>query len=328
MLRSFLVQSADLCLKTHRVIMSAMTVHKITNNQVTWIDIVHPTGADVQTVRALFPYIHPLHLEDMLSPTERPKLDEMDDYLYVVLHFPRWDKQAALSRSREVDFVVGRNYVITIHDGELPPLRLMRESCDIDQVQRQQLVSKSGASTFYSMVRRLLDYIEPILNKVSQNVALIEDKVFARDSHKTIQDISLVRRDVIALRRILRSQITVLESLANLEHSVVQEGMDEYFGDVDDKIKRYRDLLDEQYEVINGLADTANMLANYRINDVMRVLTVISVIILPLSLIASIYGMNVALPFQEDTGTFMGITLAMIGLSIAMLWWFRKRDWI
>jgi magnesium transporter len=308
--------------------MYAMTLHKLTHNQVTWIDIVNPTGADVQALRALFPYIHPLHLEDMLSPTERPKLDEMDNYLYVVLHFPRWDQAAELSRSREVDFVVGRNYVITVHDGQLPPLRLMRESCDIDQTQRERLINKSGASTFYSMVRRLLDYIEPILNKVEQNIALIEDEVFDRDSHKTIQDISFVRRDVIALRRILRSQITVLESLANIEHSVVQEGMDEYFGDVDDKIKRYRDLLDEQYEVINGLADTANMLANYRINDVMRVLTVISVIILPLSLIASIYGMNVDLPFAEHGATFVGISILMVCLSIAMLWWFRRRSWI
>jgi magnesium transporter len=305
-----------------------MTMHKISTNQVTWIDIVHPSGADVQSLRTLLPYIHPLHLEDILSPTERPKLDEMDNYLYVVLHFPRWDKQASITRAREVDFVVGRDYLVTAHDGELPPLHTLRESCDLDQVQRQQLLAKSGASLFYTMVRRLLDYIDPILNKIGTHISQIEDIIFDHNQRQLIQKISLVRRDIIAMRRIIRSQITVLESLSNLEHVIIQEGMDEYFGDVDDKIKRYRDTLDEYYEVINGLADTANMLATYRINDVMRVLTVISVIILPLSLITGVYGMNVELPLAEHPWVFIGIALSMVVLAVAMLAWFRIRGWL
>ena len=305
-----------------------MTMHKISTQQVTWIDIVHPSSADVQNLRAILPYIHPLHFEDILSPTERPKLDEMDNYLYVVLHFPRWDKQAAITRAREVDFVVGRDYLVTAHDGELPPLQVLRQSCDIDQLQRQQLLAKSGAALFYAMVRRLLDYIEPILSKIGGNVANIEDAIFDQDSRHLIQKISLVRRDIIAMRRIIRSQIGVLEALSNLEHVIIQEGMDEYFGDVDDKIKRYRDTLDEYYEVINGLADTANMLATYRINDVMRVLTVISVIILPLSLITGVYGMNIDLPLAEHPVAFIVISVGMVVLAVGMLAWFRIRGWL
>jgi len=303
-------------------------MHKISTNQVTWIDIVHPTSADVQALRSILPYIHPLHLEDIISPTERPKLDEADNYLYVVLHFPRWDKQAEITRAREVDFVVGRDYLVTAHDGELPPMGILRESCDIDQVQRHQLLAKSGANLFYAMVRRLLDYIEPILSKIGTQIDQIEDIIFDRRERNLIQKISLVRRDIIAMRRIIRSQITVLESLATLEHIVVQEGMDEYFGDVDDKIKRYRDTLDEYYEVINGLADTANMLATYRINDVMRALTLISVIILPLSLISGVYGMNVTLPFGETQWAFTAIVASMVLMVVAMLTWFRHRGWL
>ncbi|MEL6406796.1 MAG: magnesium transporter CorA family protein [Chloroflexota bacterium] len=309
-----------------------MAIQSMTHGRVTWVNIVHPTPADVSALRELYPYIHPLNLEDVQSHMERPKIDEDQDYLFVVMHFPQWDAQKALSRPREVDVFVGRGYVVTVHDGVLNPLTNLWMACERDEDQREKLFARGSNYAFYQIIDKLVDYIFPILRKVDGNIRRIEEDIFTSDTRLTIRDISLVRRDVIALRRIIRQQVPIIERLERAEHPIIHDDLEEYFGDVADHLYKARDIIDENYEVISSLADTADTLASHRINEVMRILTVISVIMLPLTLLTSFYGMNIPLPGQSNfvvsDEPFWALVIIMIVLVICLLVYFRRRGWL
>lgn len=293
---------------------------------------MNPTPTDVEELRARYPYIHPLNLEDVQSPMERPKIDEDPDYLFVVMHFPVWDAQQALSRPREVDFFVGRGYVVTIHGQHLKPLDRLWEACNDDEEQRERLLGRGSNHAFYAIVDALVDYIMPILRKVDGNIRQIEEDIFTSDTAMTIRDISLMRRDVIALRRIIRQQVPIIEQLERVDHPIIHEDLEEYFGDIADHLYKSRDIIDENFEIINSLADTVDTLASHRINEVMRILTVISVIMLPLTLLSSIYGMNIPLPGQDgftvNDEPFWMLSIGMMMLAGGLLWYFRRRGWL
>ena len=305
-----------------------MTTRSITHDNTTWLDIIHPAAADVEALHRRFPQFHPLNLEDIRSPIERPKLDQDDDYLFVVLHFPLWDRRAELSRASEVDFFVGRDYVITVHNDSLPPLKAAFEACQADENERNGLLGRGATQAFYSLIDQLVDYIFPILNKVDRRVHAIEDALFESKAKHVIQELALLRRDIISLRRIIRQQIPIIQQLEACEHPILHQHMEAYFGDIADHLFKLRDIAEENYEVINSFADTANTLASYRINEVMRTLTVISVIMLPLTLISSIYGMNINLPFADDPRAFILAAAIMLIVVMLMLAWFRKRHWL
>ncbi|MFW5709189.1 MAG: magnesium transporter CorA family protein [Chloroflexota bacterium] len=305
-----------------------MATNKLKHERTIWIDIVQPTPEDIEILSGAYPYIHPLNLEDLLSPIERPKLDIDDSYLFVVLHFPVWDAQQRLTRSREVDLILGRGYVISIHDGSLKPLTTLFHMCEQNAIFHDELLGGGAPHTFYVIIDRLVDYVLPILRKVDANIRDIEENIFTSDPREIIRNITLVRRDIISLRRIIRQQVPVVERLEQTNHPILHEELEEYFGDIVDHIYRARDIIDENAEVIASLAETADTLASHRINEVMRILTVISVIMLPLTLVSSVYGMNVNLPLDANPNAFIIISGVMVVMAAAMLVYFRRRNWL
>lgn len=305
-----------------------MPVRQLHHGRVTWFDITQVTPADVEMLGKKYSYIHPLHLGDLMSPSERPKLDLEDNYLFAVLHIPLWDNQKRLSRPYEIDVIVGRGYVVTVHDGALKPMSQLFDNCSHNEAELTEMLGHGASHTFYVILDQLIDYLIPILRKVDFNIRTIEENIFTDDARRIIRDIAVVRRDIIALRRIIRHQVPVLEALEKTNHTILHEDMEEYFGDILDHLYRARDIIDEDYEVISGLSDTASQLASYRINEVMRILTVMSVIMLPLTLLSSIYGMNIDLPLDHRPDAFILVSGSMIALAITMLLIFRSRRWL
>lgn len=305
-----------------------MVLYRLSGSRTTWINIIHPTPQDIDALRRLYPYFHPLNLDDTLSPIERPKIDDSDDYLFIVLHFPIWDATHRLTRQSEVDFFVGRGFVITIHDGALKPMRDLYDTCQTREDTLKKLLDKSASHAFYAIVDTLVDYCFPIMRKVDSNIRAIEERIFTDEDMKLIRDIAVVRRDIIALRRIIRQQVPILENLERVERPIIQEDLDEYFGDIVDHVHTLRDIIDEDFEIIVGLSETADTLINHRLNAVIRVLTVISVIILPLTLVSGIYGMNVSLPLDDHPDAFLAVMGLMVVLAVALLVYFKRRKWL
>lgn len=305
-----------------------MTTYELRCTRFTWTNVISPDRNDIQQLSQSHPDIHALHLEDLLSRTERPKLDERDNYLFIVMHFPVWDTVQRISRPGEVEFILGRNYLVTVHDGKLRPLVRLFSRCELYESERNQLFGKGSNDAFYAIVDQLVDYMFPILRKVDENIHDIEDSIFNADARQIIRDLALIRRDVIALRRMIRHQVPTVEALARTEHYIIREELEQYFGDTVDHLYTARDIIDEDYEVIAGLAETADTLLSHRINEVMRVLTVISVIMLPLTLISGIYGMNIELPLNQHPAAFIFVSGLMISVVVVMLVYFRRRKWI
>jgi magnesium transporter len=305
-----------------------MPTFELKCNRFVWTNIISPTQADIQRLSAAYPFIRPLHLEDLLSQMERPKIDQEDSYLLVVMHFPVWDSKNRLSRSSEVEFIIARNMLVTVHDGTLKPLVQRFAQCELYDAQREKFAGKGANDAFYTLMDSLVDYLFPILRKVDSNIRSIEDGIFTADTRSIVRDIALVRRDIIALRRIIRHLVPVVETLAHLEHPVIREDLEEYFDDSVDHLYTARDIIDENYEVIAGLSETTDTLVSHRINEVMRVLTVISVIMLPLTLVSGIYGMNIDLPLNEHPYAFIFVMSLMISIVVLMLAYFRRRKWL
>jgi magnesium transporter len=304
-----------------------LNVRSITHNGLTWVDIIHPGEEEIDFLRHNYGF-HPLHLDDTLSKIQRPKIDDADDYTFIVVHFPVYSKLVRITTPSEVDIYLGPSYLITVHLGNLKPLTRLFKQCAEDAPARATYMGRSAGYLLYTVVDKLVDYCFPILNKIDQNIEQIEDEIFEEKVRTTVQEISVVRRDVISFRRIIKPLVPVINSLERKSRPFLHEDMDEYFGDIADHLSKIWDTLEDLKEVIEGLSDTVNSLTNNRTNEVIKVLTIISVILLPLTLITGIYGMNIDLPVQDHPLAFWFVILAMAVVIVGMLGFFKWRKWI
>jgi magnesium transporter len=302
-------------------------IRQITHGNMTWVDIIHPGEAEIEWLRQNYNF-HPLHLDDTLSKTQRSKIDDRDDYTFMVMHFPVYSKLVRVTTASEVDIFVGPNYLITAHTGGLKPLNRLFSQCVEDPALREAALGRSTGYLLYLIGDKLLDYCFPILNKIDLNIEQVEDQIFEERVRQTIQEISLIRRDIISFRRVVKPLIPVVSSLERKHRSVFGEDMEEYFGDLADQLSKIWDTLEDFKEVIEGLSDTSNSLTSSRINEIIKVLTLISVILLPLTLITGIFGMNIDLPADESPFAFEIVLGIMLAVILSMLAIFRWRKWI
>ena len=307
-------------------------IQSISWGKLTWVYLEKPTQAEVGYLARNFPSFHHLNLDDVLSKIQRPKIDEYDDHLFIVLHFPVYDKNARVTTPSEVDIFIGENYVVTTHcDGNLKPLAKFFKECQLDEKMRQAYLGRSSGFLFYHILDRLVNYCFPTLNKVIDNIEKVEDLIFSRPVPETVREISLVKRDLIAFRRVIHPQITVVEALEREEYPFFKEDQEIYFGDIADHVRKIWDGLEDCKEVVDSLTDTSNWLTSHRIQEIMRFLTIIMAIMAPATLLASIYGMNVPLPGGLERGNFVTLAiliLIMVGITGGMLYLFRRRRWI
>ena len=304
-----------------------MSIETVTYGKVTWTNIEKPSPEDIEVLRRNYSF-HPLDLEDCLSKIERPKIDEYEDYLFIVMHFPVYDSDEHVSRPSEVDFFIGAGYLITAHDGILKPIYQLFDDCQRYERTRAKHMGRGASRLLYSVIEALVDYCFPVLDKVDSNIHDIEEEVFTEDMRRVVQDISIVRRDIIALRRIIRPQIAIVANLEQKDRPFIREELDVYFGDIVDHLNKARDILEDHREVIEGLSETSDSVISYRINERMRILAIISVVMLPMTLLSGIYGMNIALPLARDPLAFVFVLGLMIFMAGGMLLYFKRRGWL
>lgn len=307
-----------------------LNIDTVTWGKLTWYYIEKPSQHEVDYLAQHFPF-HPLNLDDVLSRVQRPKIDEYDDHLFIVLHFPVFDKENRVTTPSEVDIFISESYLVSVHcSGDLKPLAKFFKECHIDEVTRQTYMSRSSSYLLYHILDRLVNYCFPILNKVIDNTEKVEDLIFTRPVPETVREISLLRRDLISFRRVIHPQIAVIEALEGEEYPFFKEEQEIYFGDIADHVRKIWDGLEDCKEVIDGLADTSNWLTSHRIQEIMRVLTIVMAIMAPATLIASIYGMNIPLPggASDNFLPLLLIITLMVLIATGMLVFFHRRRWI
>jgi len=304
-----------------------LNLESVSWGDLTWVNIEHPTEKETEYLAQNYPF-HPLDLDDCLSRIQRPKVDEYKDYLFLVFHFPVFHKEARVTAPGQLSVFISQNYLITLHKGGLKPLVKLFKECQIDEESRQEHLGQGSAYLLYRITDRLVDYCLPILNKISENIEDVEDRIFSNRRHSQIRDISMLRRDVIAFRRIIWPMRAVIGSLERKARRFSKTDLAVYFGDMVDHVDRIWDGLDEYKEVIEGLNGTHDSLANNRTNEIMRILTIVATIFFPITLIASIWGMNIPLPFQKSSQSLLYVSLIMAAVIGGMLYFFRRRRWI
>ncbi len=200
--------------------------------------------------------------------------------------------------------------------------------CQMYEESRQENFSQGSSYLLYRIIDRLVDYCLPILNKIGDNIEEAEDRIFSDRMRGAIKEISTLRRDIISFRRIIWPMRAVIGSLEPKVRRFTKTDLAVYFGDMVDHVDKIWDALDEYKEIIEGLNDTYDSLASNRTNEVMRILTIVATIFFPITLVASIWGMNIPLPFQHSSYSLLYIILIMVGIIGGMLYFFRRRRWI
>lgn len=304
-----------------------LNVEWIKWGRITWVNVEKPTPKEIEYLAKNYLF-HPLDLEDCRSRIELPKIDEYENYLFLVLHFPVFSKEARVTTPSQVSIFIGEDYVVTVHSGDLKPLSKLFQDCQQNERAREENMGRSSGYLLYRILDRLVDYCFPILNKVIANIETVEDKLFTDRARDVVRDISILRRDIMAYRRIIRPEPAILKSLEEKDYPFLREDLDVYFGDIGDHIAKITETLDEYREVLEGINASSDSLFTHGTSDVMKMLTVLGTVLLPLLGVATLYGMNVSLPFQNNPLAFLFIILITLGISGIMLAFFRYRRWI
>jgi magnesium transporter len=294
----------------------------------TWVHVDAPDPATANELAERFGW-HPLDVEDILSWRQRPKVDDYPDYVFAVLHFPVFDKAIQRLNAAELDIFLGSDYLVTLPNVELLPVTRLFNRCRDDEELRDQLFSKGSGRLLYEVLDDLFDYCFPILDKIGFKLDRIEDDVFEElASEEVVRDISNVKQEIISYRKIIKPQRPTLRVLERTVERFLPEELELYFDDIVDASERIWDLLDNYKEVVEALEQTNESQIARHQNDVLRVLTVFSVVLLPLTLIASVFGMNVHFPGFGTAEAFWLIIGAMLALIVTLVGFFRWKRWL
>src|SRR5438105_6925134 len=295
----------------------------------TWIHLDSVDPELVNELRARFGW-HALDVEDVLSKRQRPKVDDYADegYLFGVLHFPAYDKNVQRLNAAELDFFRGPDYLVTIPNVELLPVSRLFDRCGEDEGFREGLFAKGSGRLLYEVLDDLYDYCFPILDKIDHKLDSIEDDIEDLRSEEIVSDISKVKQEIISYRKIVKPQRPALRLLERHIERFLPENLELYFDDLVDASERIWDQLDNFKEVVEALEDTNESVISHRQNDVLRLLTVMSVIILPITLITGIFGMNVHFPGFGSAEAFWIVVGAMVITAASLAAFFKYKRWL
>ena len=304
-----------------------------------WIDLQNPDRNDVEKLAEKYNF-NSLNIEDCMTKFELPKLDSYDDHFFVILHFPPLSQKVGISKNSQLSIFLGKDFLVTVHQGDLKPLVELVEICKTgsDQQRKNRLLEKSSGLLLHEIIDVLVDDLLHTSRKIIANLDEIEDRVF--DETKPVaRSIALLRREINRLRRIANPlKKFVLEITNNIKKFSERE--DEqlvlYFDDVIDHIDKVIETLEESRETMEIYKDTDYVLSTEKTNKVLAVLTIIFTLAIPSTVIGTFYGMNVNLPGGlEDNSmilgpftTFIIVILASAIPAILMFVYFKKLGWI
>jgi magnesium transporter len=286
-----------------------------------WIDL---EGVDEDAARAaLAPLgIHPVAMDDVVSDVNRPKVDDYGDYLYVAVHSARWEEHQAPAL-REIDLLVGPHFLVTYHDA---PTRSITAALEI-LPRRPELLARGPAIMLHFLLDELVDHYLPITETIAEQIDALEERCFDDEDSGTAASILRLKRGMSALRRIVGPQRDTVLALTRDEFRPIPAEIRPYLRDVYDRLARIGDLLDSFRDEVTSLLELNVSLVSNRMNQVIKTLTVIATIMLPLTVITGYYGMNFHLPeYEWRWGPLFVIALLVV--TAGGTWWYlRRRHW-
>jgi len=290
-----------------------------------WVDIQKPTQEEMAFLEKHFLF-HPLAIEDSMTTIQRPKIDKYDNYLFIVLHAATLAPHKDKATSLELDTFVGENYIVTVHSKPIPSVTSTWERC----LKNTGLMAQGAAHLFYFLADALVDNYFPILEKLDREIQKVEDSVFSNTTSQTLSKIFELKENVFTLRKILGPQREAMNILARGGYlPIIPAKLSIYFRDVSDLLARINDNLDGQRDMLASALDGYVSTTSRKLNEIMKVLTIIATIMMPLTLISGIYGMNFKfMPELTWRYGYLAIIGVMLAIAIGMLMFFKKKKWL
>ena len=292
---------------------------------VVWVDLNQPTPAEARILADVFKF-HELSIEDAMSEIHHPKVEAYGHYLYLILHGIDFKAREHCFGTLDVDFFVGQQYLVTVHPGVSRSIGKVGDLCH----RNAHVLGEGPVALLHRIIDTMVDNYRPEVDKLHERLDALEKAVFQRPDAALARRILDFKRDVASLRRVVLPQRDVVARLARREFSIISEPLSFRFRDVYDHLVRLSEEATLFHDRVSSLLDAHLAAVSNQLNQIMKVLTLISTIFLPLTVLTGLYGMNVTLPHLPggDRAQFWWIMLLMVSLIGGMLTFFRHRRWI
>lgn len=305
-----------------------MPMKTVSFGKITWINFDHPNEQDVSYLQENFD-IHPLAVEEFLTPTFRPKATHYDNCLFLTIHIPLFDTVRRTTYAGEVDIILTKTHIITGHSEHVYQLESLFSTLEKSVGKRRLNMSETPAHILYTLLESLLESCFPRLDNIVRKIDGIEDEVFNGNEKEMVREISFVKRDILNFRRTLMPQRSVIESLAQKDTPFIAKELTPFFQDLVGTNIRLWNTLQSAKETIESLEETNASLLSHKLNEKMRVLTIFSVVLLPSTIYANILGMNPTTPVDPDqSGAFWFHIGIIVSIALVVLGVFKWRKWI
>lgn len=294
-----------------------------------WHQITNPTVEDLDFLRDNF-HFHPLDIDDCSSFVQRPKIDTYSDYYFLVLHFPIIDSRTSIIKTEETKIFWGQDFIISVANSNSVVSDLFHlVKLDPEEIEEDKISGTSDA-ILYKILYKMMKETFLLVERMGTEIDVLNRELFEVKSEKIIEQISRIRRNIIQLNTMFRPQLRLFHKFESGEVKGFAQDMDmeDYWGNILDFYQKMWDMIDDYGELVAGLANTFDSLQANKTNEIMRVLTIISTIVLPLTFISGLYGMNVKLPIEDWPFAFyiiMGVCFLTI---LFLLLFFKRKKWM
>ncbi len=291
-----------------------------------WHHIFQPSDDDLQHLLDDF-HFHPLDIEDCKSYNQRPKIDIYDDYYFLILHFPYFDRQNKFLKTREVKIFWGDDYIITIGKSHWVVRDLFQQAKHASEDDEKFQLASSD-QLLYIVLETLMIETMKLVRQIGSEVDRINRDLFSKKAERIIEGTSVVRKNIILLNTIFKPQLRLFHKFESGEIEGYADNMEDYWGNILDYYQKMWDMTEDYAELIDGLSMTFDSLQANKTNEIMKILTLVSTILLPLTFITGLYGMNIGLPLERDPYAFFVILGIMIMVVIIMVLYFKRKHWM
>ena len=308
----------------------SLTFQEIKTAKFKWLYFVKPTSDDIEYLRNKFNF-HPLDLQDVLSPYQRPKIDQYENYIFSVLTFPYYNRETREIHGSEVDIFISEKFLVTISDGNLPPLLNFFNQCQLNDLFRKKYFDANPTTLLCELINKLQLYCFPMLDHISHDIDQVQETIFSGLEKQMVKEILATRRNIVAFRKIMQTHRNVLSKfILNPQPLTINSTDQTYYKNLIEQTHDIWNFLDGLKENIEALHSTNESLISFRLNDIIKFLTIVSVVFLPVNLVAFIFTLPTITQksFLENPQGLWAIIAIMITVALVMILFFKRKKWL
>jgi magnesium transporter len=291
-----------------------------------WIDIEAPTHEEIRSIMEEFD-IHPIVADELLSPSLRPKVDHYENLIYLILHFPAI-RHTHQDRTQEIDFVIGKKFLITVHYESVDPLHKFSKVFEVNSILDKSNIGDHAGFLFFYMLKKIYAALFHEISAIADNLTRVEENIFDGKERKMVEELSVINRDILSMHRALKMHERVLESLSYVCTDFFGKDFQHYNENIIGEYHKVNELLNDQKDILDDLRTTNNSLLTTKTNETIKNLTIVSFTAFPASILTWIFSMGVNIPLAHNKHAFW-IIIGMMVLSSGIAYIFaRLKKWI